>query len=360
MNNFMPSRHRAARRHQAGMTLIEIMIALLMGAFLLGGILQIFISAKQSYRMQEELSRMQENGRFAMHFLTEDIRMADFWGCAGSSNIESKLNSNTTFVNFADAIAGQDNDNSGNDGDADNDENNNGIWDGTDSISLKGAYDFAIFVQDEPATTAAVLKVTNNSGLKANDIVIVSNCISGDMFQITNVTASGTAGFDNIVHNTNSGAQTSTPGNASQSLEVGPAPAPNPTTNRYSTDSVIYRANFTTYQIRNGEGNRPALFRSINGAAATELVEGIEDMQILYGADTDADNAPNYYVPAGSAGLNMNQVVSIRISLLVRSLSTALASEAVSYTYNGSTVTPTDRSLRRVFTSTIAVRNRLP
>ena len=63
------------------MALIEIMIALLIGAFLLGGVLQIFVSSKQTYRMQEGLSRLQENGRFAMDFLARDIRMAGFWGC---------------------------------------------------------------------------------------------------------------------------------------------------------------------------------------------------------------------------------------------------------------------------------------
>ena len=69
------------KRYQTGMTLIEIMIALLIGAFLLGGVLQIFINSKQTYRMQENLSRLQENGRFAMEFLARDIRMAGYWGC---------------------------------------------------------------------------------------------------------------------------------------------------------------------------------------------------------------------------------------------------------------------------------------
>jgi type IV pilus assembly protein PilW len=73
------------KTYQTGMTLIEIMIALLIGAFLLGGVLQIFISSKQTYRMQENLSRLQENGRFAMEFLSRDIRMAGYWDCMAPS-----------------------------------------------------------------------------------------------------------------------------------------------------------------------------------------------------------------------------------------------------------------------------------
>ena len=58
------------KTRQHGFTLIEIMIALVLGAFLIGGVLQIFLSSKQTYRMQDNLSRIQENGRFAMEFIS--------------------------------------------------------------------------------------------------------------------------------------------------------------------------------------------------------------------------------------------------------------------------------------------------
>ena len=83
MQSNEPQQHQnsSINRHQTGMTLIEIMIALLIGAFLLGGVLQIFIGSKQTYRMQEALSRLQENGRFAIDFIGQDIRMTSYWGC---------------------------------------------------------------------------------------------------------------------------------------------------------------------------------------------------------------------------------------------------------------------------------------
>ena len=67
--------------NQVGMTLIEIMIALLIGAFLVGGVLQIFINTKQSYRMAENFSRFQENGRLALDLIGRDVRVAGYWGC---------------------------------------------------------------------------------------------------------------------------------------------------------------------------------------------------------------------------------------------------------------------------------------
>jgi type IV pilus assembly protein PilW len=72
-------------RHQRGIGLVEIMVALTLGLVLMGGVLQVFISNKQTYRMQEAHARLQENGRFAMEKLSRDIREAGYWGCASRS-----------------------------------------------------------------------------------------------------------------------------------------------------------------------------------------------------------------------------------------------------------------------------------
>ncbi|MQM39532.1 hypothetical protein KBTX_03561 [wastewater metagenome] len=65
-------------RRQQGLTLIELMIALVLGLMLSAGAVQLFIANKQSYRLQDALARVQENGRFAVHRLSRDIRMAGY------------------------------------------------------------------------------------------------------------------------------------------------------------------------------------------------------------------------------------------------------------------------------------------
>ena len=72
-----------SRNKQRGLTLIEIMIALVIGLIITAGIIQVFSSTRQSNRVHEAISRMQETGRMALEVLARDIRMADFWGCAG-------------------------------------------------------------------------------------------------------------------------------------------------------------------------------------------------------------------------------------------------------------------------------------
>ena len=68
------------KRRQLGLSLIELMVALVIGLLLLGGLIQIYLSNKQSYNAQEQLARMQESGRFAMDLITRDLRRAGYWG----------------------------------------------------------------------------------------------------------------------------------------------------------------------------------------------------------------------------------------------------------------------------------------
>jgi type IV pilus assembly protein PilW len=73
MNSAM---HNTIHRDQQGLTLIEIMIAITISLLLLAGVMQIFISSKSSYNLQNGLGRLQENGRYAMNILARDIGMA--------------------------------------------------------------------------------------------------------------------------------------------------------------------------------------------------------------------------------------------------------------------------------------------
>lgn len=66
---------------QAGFSLVELMLAMALGLFLLAGLIQICASVKTTYRLQTALARIQENGRFTVHFLNQNIRLAGYAGC---------------------------------------------------------------------------------------------------------------------------------------------------------------------------------------------------------------------------------------------------------------------------------------
>lgn len=325
---------------QSGFSLVELMIALTIGLLLTAAVLQTFLSMKRSYEFQEEFARLQENGRFAMEFLSKDIRNAGFWGCNGSGlgSIQNHLASQSmASFSFGDDIDGSNGTENG----------SNSALDESDSILLRTAVDSGINVLDVPATTSAVLKVTENSGLQIGDIVLISDCTEGEIFQISTDPSTGAAGFDNVGHNTGNisqGGTTYVPGNATQEFQK-----------IYGTDAQVYSASSEEYRIQTRTGaDLSSLYKGDH-----ELVEGVENLQVLYGEDTDNDGVPNYYAPADHSSLDMDDVVSVRISLLLTSLRDNLTDTPQSIEYNNGTLLPTDRRIRKVFSSQIALRNRL-
>jgi type IV pilus assembly protein PilW len=342
---------------QRGLTLIEMMIAITISLILLAGVMQIFTGSRQTYRVQDNMARLQENGRFAMDFLNKDIRMADHWGCMKGTNM---LTNNLTGQVSQGTTAGL----AGTDGGAT----------GTDTITLATAMPSRITVMDQMPTSSAIIQASPNT-LAVNSIAIISNCINGDIFQITNTanTGTGAAARTNLGHNTGAGV----PGNTFNfKSPTCPGSAANCLSADYGSGAEILAMQTATYRILPDAANNniPALHQSINGGADQPLVEGVENMQILYGEDTDmtfpalplnappstsGDGSANRYLPANLVG-DMRRVVSVRIGLVLITAENNLAITPQVYTgLDGLPATAPDRRLRRVFSSTIQLRNRV-
>ena len=71
---------KPAGKGELGVTLVELMVAVVIGLLLMLGVIQVYLTSKQSYNAQAELARMQESGRFAMDLITRDLRRAGYWG----------------------------------------------------------------------------------------------------------------------------------------------------------------------------------------------------------------------------------------------------------------------------------------
>src|SRR6185312_2260102 len=70
---------------QIGFSLTELLISMVLGAFLLAGLYTVYLGNKKTYETEENLARMQENGRLALQFLNRDVRMAGYMGCLRST-----------------------------------------------------------------------------------------------------------------------------------------------------------------------------------------------------------------------------------------------------------------------------------
>ncbi len=85
-------------QHQMGMTLIEIMIAMGIGLFLIAGVVQLLVTTRQSYNVQDAVARIEENSRFSLGMLSENIRLAGYKNDAWESNSNAFATANTLFA----------------------------------------------------------------------------------------------------------------------------------------------------------------------------------------------------------------------------------------------------------------------
>jgi type IV pilus assembly protein PilW len=65
---------------QTGLTLVELMVALAIGSFLMIGAIQIYNQSRQAFVVNESIARVQETAQFAMDTIEADLRMASNWG----------------------------------------------------------------------------------------------------------------------------------------------------------------------------------------------------------------------------------------------------------------------------------------
>jgi type IV pilus assembly protein PilW len=72
------------RIRQCGITLIELMVALVLGVLVSGGIITVFLATSSSNRVQNQLAHLQEEGRYAIGRLVSDLRMANGQYCANT------------------------------------------------------------------------------------------------------------------------------------------------------------------------------------------------------------------------------------------------------------------------------------
>jgi prepilin-type N-terminal cleavage/methylation domain-containing protein len=320
-------RHRL-RRH-SGMTLIELMISMTLGLMILLGLTSLFVQSKRSFKQDEIIARMQEDGRFAMTELQRDIALSGFW--ADVLDPSPIVNMNGALVDalytYATPIEVFDNTTGAetpfDDGTIDD------LVPGTDVVAIRK---LAGVKAAEAAAAADVAGAT--AALTAGDVYLITNGVVARMALGSDMPADDT--------------------------EVpGAMGVPLPFT-YWAYDPVVYFVR--DYYTTDGD-NIPTLCRKyLAGSALTIecLAAGVEDFQVEYGVDTDDDDYADQYVQDPTAA-QMLLVTSVRVFILMRGTDadpnyTNHKTYVVSNSGNDHS-DPADGYYRRVYTTTIMVRN---
>lgn len=298
---------------QSGLSLVELMVAIVLGLLLIGGVLQIFLSSNKTYKTNLALSEVQEAGRFAMEFLTFDIRNASYRGeCVGSLN---KLNYDERYQ-LTPGIKGWK------------------VPTSTPTPTPKGAPDTWQLPEGFPGTDIILIKhAANSAGVKITSIPdssIARSIPAGELLVI-----SEPVGCDIFVN----------PGASSENSSVDFRYNYSQKAELLKYQSSIYYIDKDTRSLRRISYSKPNK-DNIEKPISEELVQGIQDLQIKYAQGGDSTgNIVGDYVDADDIS-DWSSVIAVKINLTAVSSSKNLG--------------PNDQPIKQVFSTTVGIRNRLP
>lgn len=311
-----------------GFTLVELLVAMLLGIVLSFGIVNVFIQSKADYSQDEELARMQENARYALRLLSREITLAGLTGyysgiasrITGTPNITNDCGTHWA-VNISEAIAYTNNATSSPYSGCISDDDD--IKDNTDVLVVRRtADDYSL--ADGDANTGVTIKTSGS----ANKRVYLKK--SGKDYS--------------FIH--------------------GASVTPGDTTSGSGVDLWEYYASvfFVRPYSDRGDGIPTLCILSLTSSARMRTscyIEGVEDFQLEFGIDSDDDGVVDQY-KATATTAEVDRAVAVRVHLLIRSINT-IPQYSNTKAYNlGNAVSdymPSDSYYRRVYSTTIILRN---
>lgn len=360
-------------RNQLGLSLVELMISITLGLLLMAGVVHMFVSSNAVFGTQQNLSRIQETGRLAMEFIGRDLRMASYSGCRntvieqGTSRIDDPLTASPTNVfgltglhrNFTEGlhgyyIAG------------------NGTTDlptgitadlgstftvaaNSDVIVIRGGNERGMSVNSVNNATQ-VFGYTDQSldsngcveGFCDNGIAVISNCRNGRVFKI-NASPSVSS---NVV-----------------TLSHGDTWVVTPPSNDIFASGTITPVHTIVYFVATSTtpvGNTiPSLWQKIDDAPAVEILQGVERIGIQYKIKPSASISNPPYESASTVD-SWDAINTVEVEFIVRGDNPFELSTPQSYSFRPeplsgtTTITPTDRFMRKSFKAIFSLRSRNP
>ena len=356
-----------ALRHQAGVSLLEVLIALVLGLLLIGAVSTAYLANRQTFRQVENLARVNENARTTFELLGRELREAGGTPCGArlpTANVLRTGSASPWWTDWGQGLRGFD----GHEalparafgaGTADRVA-------GTDAVVVwSGSTLPALAIEHHDPAQARLRVRTHEHGLNNGYIVIACDQRQAAILQVTSASP-GT--HSTIVHHTEHG-QNIQPGNCSNLVGLWSAP-PHDCSRAFNDNddersypfeagSFLSRLSVSAWYIgHNGRGGT-SLYRAVLGTQATgsgansgriasaipeEVIENVSNLQMHYLAPDAGGTLPSRYVDASQVG-DWSRVLAVRLE------PTYVTSEAV-----GTDGKPIERTLPFL----VGIRTRLP
>lgn len=374
-------------RVERGASLVELLVAAVVGIIILGVVVSMYFANRNVYRFQEAYSRIQESGRYAMEVLGQDFRGAAYVDC-GKTPYFSNIITNSTAVwwlNTNRMIWGYDQ------GAALPVELNRSVADSDVLVVMTRSSQNEATISGHNTTTKQIQTAVNHS-FSQGMVLYASGCATSGVFRMSNAVAAASnmieytsgvlgGGYDN----------SSAPGPSLSSIPFPPGGIVAPfITNAY----FVMAANDPAFASNpcpsddNDWVRRVLVVRTLSGATDAQLLAAqpvacdVQNFQVRYGIDNDDDLSADEFRSATDLGINeslWSRVVSVRVDMLVVNpkartqesdqrfcldyiggvAPTACpAAPDASYTQVWKSDATTGRRAAKVFTTTFGFRNR--
>lgn len=350
--------HTACPCHQSrmrGFSLVELMIAMVLGLLVVGAAGGLFLANRKVYGSTETVNRIQENGRAAFEIMSRDLREAGGNPCL-APNVKpvNMLRSRDSgwWQSFEDGLTGTE----------------GGASPDSVTIHLANGGDYRVVKHDTPSST---LDLDRNDGLVVNGIYMVCNPEVAVIFKATGIMSG-----NKVQHNGGGGGDPS--GNCGQEFQwqepatcsgasapygycfMVPAGTPSSSqcTDQSDAPAVMVGVYSVRWSIANNTRGGTSLYRTVivnHGAGDptavdetdSEIAEGVTDMQVTYKIGA----APQYVTAAAvAAGNQWEAVTAVKVVLTLQGVTGALSAGDIRGTDN--------QALTRQLVNVVAIRNR--
>lgn len=317
-----------------GFTLIELMVAMLLGLIVIAGVVSVFIANQRTYRTNQALGDVQDGSRTAFEMMARDIRDAGLTGCTNNGRVSNVLNNKATawWASWNNALVGYHR--SQTDVAVAIGTAEKARLAGTDSLMLLSAENSGVTVKlnSEPAGTFTLNE--SSSDLQTGDLIMVCDPDHAAVVQVSNF-ASGT-----ITHDTSG-----SPGNCTSDLSF---PTVCSGTSRYvfTPNAQISKLSAVDWYVGVNPVGGSSLYRIslVNNSGtptptAQEMVRDVTAMTLTYHQSGNTN-----FVDATLVG-NWALVDAVRVNLTLQSVDKKAGTDA--------------KAISRSFTATTTVRNRV-
>lgn len=321
-------------RATKGFSLVELMVTSAISVFIFAGIINVLIASDETVSDTVQRGELQENGRLALKFLTEDILMASYWGHFTGKDFKTNANAGSIDIRLHSDVAGANQTSVSTNDCIVVDER------GTDNGTFFNSALSRPFI-DLYAATYVNDDIFN--GCLPNNVVVGSDLIqvkrlSGEILDPSDANIADDTTDSRYYMHTSTVEATIFAGNDDAPIPQLSSGGDNPMVSEY-----LHHIYFVGEESR-GDYNVPLLrrMRLLKAADANRdagrmqaqtLVEGIEDLGFMLGVDSDGDDVVNYYAAPSDLswqhweGRTLGRVIAVKVFVLVRTITPELGPE---------------------------------